>query len=83
MIPNRAALVATRKSQAIARPQPPPTQAAAYLELRIGDALTLFGVGIDANIVSASLKAIASGLNRAAKLGRLDVRDAAPAPVHA
>ena len=46
-------------------------KAVAYLELRIGDALTLFGVGIDANIVSASLKAISSGLRRAAQRGQL------------
>ncbi len=39
-------------------------QAVAYLELRVGDR-TLFGVGMDANIVSASLKAIVSGLQRA------------------
>jgi 2-isopropylmalate synthase len=39
-------------------------QAVAYLELRIGER-TLFGVGIDSNIVSASLKAIVSGLQRA------------------
>jgi 2-isopropylmalate synthase len=46
-------------------------KAAAYLELRIGDALTLFGVGIDGNIVSASLKAIACGLQRATQRGAL------------
>ena len=40
-------------------------RAAAYLELRIGSAATLFGVGIDANIVSASLQAVVSGLLRA------------------
>ena len=39
-------------------------QAVAYLELRVGQR-TLFGVGMDANIVSASLKAIVSGLQRA------------------
>ncbi len=39
-------------------------RAVAYLELRVNDQ-TLFGVGIDANIVSASLKAIVSGLQRA------------------
>ncbi|MEQ1683506.1 MAG: 2-isopropylmalate synthase [Burkholderiaceae bacterium] len=39
-------------------------RAVAYLELRIGESQTLFGVGIDANIVSASLKAIVSGLSR-------------------
>lgn len=38
-------------------------QAMAYLELRIGQQ-TVFGVGADANIVSASLKAIVSGLQR-------------------
>ncbi len=39
-------------------------RAAAYLELRIAGTRTLFGVGIDANIVSASMKAIACGLLR-------------------
>jgi 2-isopropylmalate synthase len=39
-------------------------KAVAYLELRIGER-TLFGVGIDGNIVSASLKAIVSGVQRA------------------
>ncbi len=39
-------------------------RAVAYLELRVGER-TLFGVGSDANIVSASLKAIVSGLQRA------------------
>ena len=38
-------------------------QAVAYLELRVGER-TLFGVGIDSNIVSASLKAIISGVQR-------------------
>jgi 2-isopropylmalate synthase len=38
-------------------------RAVAYLELRIGER-TLFGVGIDSNIVSASFKAIVSGLQR-------------------
>ncbi len=40
-------------------------QAVAYLELRVNEMHTLFGVGMDANIVSASLKAIISGLQRA------------------
>jgi 2-isopropylmalate synthase len=39
-------------------------QAIAYLELRIGER-TLFGVGQDADIVSASLRAVLSGLERA------------------
>jgi len=38
-------------------------QAVAYLEMRINEQ-TLFGVGMDSNIVSASLKAIVSGLQR-------------------
>jgi 2-isopropylmalate synthase len=44
-------------------------QAVAYLELRINEQHTLFGVGMDANIVSASLKAIVSGMHRAQTRG--------------
>lgn len=40
-------------------------RAAAYLEMRVGDGRTLFGVGIDVNIVTASMKAVLSGLRRA------------------
>ncbi|SDT75224.1 2-isopropylmalate synthase [Actinoplanes derwentensis] len=40
-------------------------QAAAYVEVEVGDAV-LWGVGIDANIVSASIKAVTSAINRAA-----------------
>jgi 2-isopropylmalate synthase len=39
-------------------------RAVAYLELRVGER-TLFGVGMDSNIVAASLKAIVSGVQRA------------------
>ena len=39
-------------------------QAVAYLELRVGDR-TLYGVGMDADILTASLKGILSGLARA------------------
>jgi 2-isopropylmalate synthase len=39
-------------------------QAAAYVEVQVGEA-TLWGVGIDANIVSASIKAVTSAINRA------------------
>jgi 2-isopropylmalate synthase len=46
-------------------------QAVAYLELRVGQQ-TLFGVGMDANIVSASLKAIVSGLQRAHAGGAIE-----------
>ena len=39
-------------------------KAVAYLELRIGSGVTLFGVGIDTSIVTASLKAIVGGWRR-------------------
>jgi 2-isopropylmalate synthase len=39
-------------------------QAAAYIELVVGDE-TLWGVGIDGDIATASLKALISGVNRA------------------
>jgi 2-isopropylmalate synthase len=39
--------------------------AVAYVELRFADGRTLFGVGIDKNIVTASLKAVISSVNRA------------------
>jgi 2-isopropylmalate synthase len=42
-------------------------QAVAYLELRIDEQHTVFGVGLDSNIVSASFKAILSGLQRTPK----------------
>ncbi len=49
-------------------------RAVAYLELRVGENVnegqTLFGVGIDANIVSASLKAIVSGLSRSGSVAK-------------
>jgi 2-isopropylmalate synthase len=41
--------------------------AVAYMELRLADGTSLFGVGIDKNIVVASLKAVVSGVNRAVK----------------
>jgi 2-isopropylmalate synthase len=39
-------------------------QAAAYVECQVGDA-TVWGVGLDANIVTASIKALTSAVNRA------------------
>ncbi len=41
-------------------------RAVTYIELKAGDGRTLFGVGLDGNIVTASLKAIVSALNRLA-----------------
>ena len=49
-------------------------RAVAYLELRVDDARTLFGVGIDANIVAASLKAIVSGLERSQARGATEAQ---------
>lgn len=42
------------------------SKAAAYIECAVGDRV-LWGVGIDANIVRASLKAVVSAVNRAAR----------------
>jgi 2-isopropylmalate synthase len=42
--------------------------AVAYVEMRVGEAQSTFGVGMHANIVTASLHAIASALNRAIRL---------------
>ena len=41
-------------------------QSIAYLELRVDEVRTVFGVGMDADTTAAALKAIASGLSRAA-----------------
>jgi 2-isopropylmalate synthase len=43
--------------------------AAAYVQIAGKDGATLFGVGIDSDIVTASLKAVASAANRAAARG--------------
>lgn len=39
-------------------------RAVAYMEVRVDESRTLFGVGIDVDIISASLKAIVSGVTR-------------------
>ena len=44
-------------------------RAVAYVEMRVDDKRTVYGVGIDANIVSASFKAILSGLHRVTRAG--------------
>jgi 2-isopropylmalate synthase len=43
-------------------------RAAAYVEVRVGCGVACFGVGIDANIVTASIHAVLSGCARAARL---------------
>ncbi|ULX50459.1 2-isopropylmalate synthase [Cupriavidus taiwanensis] len=44
-------------------------RAACYVEVRVGDSPTGFGAGIDANLVSASLRAVLSGVNRHLQAG--------------
>lgn len=39
--------------------------AVAYVQLRVGTETTVYGVGLDANIVTATLKAVVSAVNRA------------------
>jgi 2-isopropylmalate synthase len=51
--------------------------AVTYIELKIGEGRPLFGVGRDANIVTASLKAILSGTNRALAQQAREQRSAA------
>ena len=53
-------------------------QAVAYLELRIDDAETLYGVGRDADILTASLKAILSGVERAGAAAPASVESKRP-----
>jgi 2-isopropylmalate synthase len=45
-------------------------QAASYVELRVGDGPTTFGVGVDGNIVTASFKAVISAVNRHMSAGK-------------
>jgi 2-isopropylmalate synthase len=49
-------------------------RAVAYFELRVDDQ-TVFGVGMDASIVTASLKAIVSGVQRAKSVVALQSAD--------
>ena len=44
-------------------------KAVSYIELKVGEGRPVFGVGIDGNIVTASLKAILSALNRVVRRG--------------
>ena len=52
--------------------------AIAYVQLRIGDEHTAYGVGLDSNIVTATLRAVVSATNRALKYGWLLLRLAKP-----
>lgn len=53
-------------------------QAASYIELRLNEAPTGFGVGIDANIVTASFKAVLSAINRQIAIDQSVNQAAAP-----
>ena len=48
--------------------------AVAYVQLRIGQETTVYGVGLDANIVTATLKAVVSAVNRAIAQDALALR---------
>ncbi|WHZ11928.1 MAG: 2-isopropylmalate synthase [Burkholderiaceae bacterium] len=56
-------------------------RSAAYVELRVADRITRFGVAVDANIVTASLKAVVSALLRAGVAIPSGRQDAATTPV--
>jgi 2-isopropylmalate synthase len=49
-------------------------QAVSYIEITTNSRRTLFGVGMHANIVTASLLAVVSAINRATALGVLPAR---------
>lgn len=55
------------------------TRAASYVELRVGDSSTGFGVGIDRDIVTASFQAVLSAVNRHINAGVVAEREAAEA----
>ena len=48
--------------------------AVAYVQLRVGSDKTVYGVGLDPNIVTATLKAVTSAVNRGAAQGLLAPR---------
>jgi len=57
-------------------------RAACYVELRVGSGPTLFGVGIDSNIVTASFRAVLSAVNRHVAMSGA-AAEPAPAPMAA
>jgi 2-isopropylmalate synthase len=50
--------------------------AVSYVQLRIGQEVAVFGVGLDPNIVTATLKAVVSAINRAVAQGALALHPA-------
>jgi 2-isopropylmalate synthase len=59
-------------------------QAACYVELRLDDGQTQFGVAIDGSIVTASFKAVLSAINRQLMqaLGQATAQSSAQSPAH-
>ncbi|MEO6929275.1 MAG: alpha-isopropylmalate synthase regulatory domain-containing protein [Casimicrobiaceae bacterium] len=49
------------------------------MQLRVGAERAVYGVGLDSNIVTATLKAVVSAINRGVALGVIGVVQAAPA----
>jgi 2-isopropylmalate synthase len=54
--------------------------AVAYVQIRAGDQ-ALYGAGMHGNIVTATLRAVLSAVNRAASRGLVEVRERAPRAV--
>ncbi|MBS0320543.1 MAG: 2-isopropylmalate synthase, partial [Proteobacteria bacterium] len=54
--------------------------AVSYVQLRFGDERTVYGVGFDPNIVTATLKAVVSAVNREARAGMLSIGGSTQAP---
>ena len=52
-------------------------KAVAYVEMRVDESQTVYGVAMDGNIVTASLKAIVSGVNRAPAASQNQTRETA------
>jgi 2-isopropylmalate synthase len=55
--------------------------AVAYVQLRVGGGRTVYGVGLDPNIVTATLRAVLSAVNRALARDMLQMPEARRAAV--
>jgi 2-isopropylmalate synthase len=51
-------------------------KALAFVEIQFGETESVFGAGTNPNIVTASLDAILSAVNRALRLGRVEIQPA-------
>jgi 2-isopropylmalate synthase len=56
-------------------------EAAAYVELRRGAGATVYGAGLDVNLIAASLKAVVSAVNHSFAVERRTLHEGAPAAV--